>query len=135
MLRRKHIGRRLRAAVASVAAYALALQVLFAGVLMGQMSAAALGAGDLAVICAQHSEQTSDLGSGSGQQPAHEASCSLCVLATHAPAVLPATIVATSIDWSASAVRAPTERRIAFAFTSPTGRFQRGPPLAAAPTG
>ena len=121
--------------MACAAAYALALQVLFGGLLMGQMSGASLGAGELSAICAQHSEQTSDLGTGSGEQPAHEASCSLCAVATHAPAVLPATLAVSGVNWSAASLFEPAQRDIVLAFTSPTGRFQRGPPVTAALAG
>jgi hypothetical protein len=135
MLRRKHIGQRWRAAVACAAAYAIALQVLFGGLLMGQMSASAasLGAGDLSAICAQHTEQGQ--GTGSGEQPAHEAACSLCAVATHGPAVLPAAIPVSAVDWTASSRFAPARHNIVLAFISPTGRFQRGPPLTAALAG
>jgi hypothetical protein len=135
MLRREQTGKRWRAAVACAAAYALALQVLFGGLLMGQMSAAAADAGDLFAICTQHAEQAPAQGTGSGDLPAHEAACSLCVVATHAPAVLPAGLAVTGIDWSASALFAPAQHDLVLAFASPTGRFQRGPPVTAALAG
>jgi hypothetical protein len=121
--------------MACAAAYALALQVLFGGLLMGRMSGATAGADNLSTICAQHAEQAPGQDTGSGDLPAHAATCSLCVVAAHCPGMLPAAIAASAIDWSASAQFAPARHDAVLAFASPTGHFQRGPPVSAALAG
>ena len=118
---------RLRPWIAMAASYALALQMLLGGVLMGQLGAASLASGDLPAICASHNGLGDD-GTGSGKSPAHEPPCVICTLAKNASAALPGSIAEAKVDRSAYSVSQPLGDEIVVAFTSPTGRYQRGPP-------
>jgi hypothetical protein len=58
---------RRRSWVALTAVYALAPQVVFSGVLIGQLGAASLATDELATICAAHTGSGDANGTGSGQ--------------------------------------------------------------------
>ena len=117
---------RRRSWIALAAVYALALQVLFSGVLIGQMGAASVGADALAAICAAHSGSVDDTGSG---QPvsAHDLICVFCTTAG-SPAVLPHRVAVADVPLFAALTLKPQARDIVVAFASPTGHYQRGPP-------
>ena len=73
---------RLRSWIAMAASYALALQMMLGGVLIGQLNAASLVRGDLPAICAGHNRPDDD--GGSSKKPAHELLCVFCTMAKNA---------------------------------------------------
>jgi hypothetical protein len=121
---------RLRSWVAMAASYALALQIVLGGVLIGQLSAASLGFSDLSAICAGHNGPDDD--AGSSKKPAHEPPCVFCTLAKNGSGTLPGAIAPASVDYSARLVPQPRGDEVVVAFASPTGHYQRGPPVSAA---
>ena len=117
---------RLRSWIAIAASYALALQMMLGGVLIGQLNAASLVSGDLPAICAGHNSPDDD--GGSSKKPAHELLCVFCTMAKNASGPLPGPIAPASVDQLARSVPQPQGNEVVVAFTSPTGRYQRGPP-------
>jgi hypothetical protein len=129
------IVRRRRSWIALTAVYALALQVLFSGVLIGQLAAATLGSDGLAAICAVHSGSVDADGTGSGQPPSgHDPVCLFCT-AAGSPAVLPLQAIAAEVSFAVSLSPNPHASDMVVAFASPTGHYQRGPPDSAALAG
>jgi hypothetical protein len=119
---------RMRPWVATVAAYALALQVLLTGVAAGHfMAAGDASASSLFVIC--HGNGSSDDQGLPGKEPLAQSPCVLCTLAKAPCAILPsdhgiAVSHATGISNATARVDGPV-----LEFNSPTGQYQRGPPL------
>jgi hypothetical protein len=126
---------RRRSWVALTAVYALALQVLFSGLLIGQLGAASIAPDGLAAICAAHSGSADTDGSGSGQPiSAHDPICVFCT-AAGSPAVLPHPVIVANVAFAVSSSLNPLTRDMIVAFASPTGHYQRGPPESAAIAG
>ena len=126
---------RRRSWVALTAVYALALQVLFSGLLIGQLGAASITSDGLSAICAVHSGSADTDGSGSGQPiSAHDTVCVFCT-AAGSPAVLPHPAVISGVPVFAALNSKPHARDMVVAFVSPTGHYQRGPPESAAIAG
>ncbi len=124
-----------RSWVALTAVHALALQVLFSGVLIGQLAGASIASDGVAVICAAHSESADADGTGSGQPvSAHDPICVFCT-ATGSPAVLPHSAAIVNIPFFMESGPAAHARDMVVAFASPTGHYQRGPPDSAAIAG
>ena len=119
---------RMRPWIASVAAYALALQVLLTGVAAGHfMAAGDASASSLFVIC--HGNGSSDDQELPAKAPPVQSSCILCTLAKAPCAILPTDHgIAVSDAMGSSSAAARTEGRI-LEFNSPTGQYQRGPPM------
>ena len=119
---------RMRPWIASVAAYALALQVLLTGVAAGHfMAAGDASASSLFVIC--HGNGSSDDQDLPGKEPLARSPCILCTLAKAPCAILPTDHgIAVSDAMGSSSAAARTEGRI-LEFNSPTGQYQRGPPM------
>ena len=119
---------RMRPWIASVAAYALALQVLLTGVAAGHfMAAGDASASSLFVIC--HGNGSSDDQELPGKTPLARSPCILCTLAKAPCAILPTDHgIAVSDAMGSSSAAARTEGRI-LEFNSPTGQYQRGPPM------
>jgi hypothetical protein len=118
---------RIRPWIATIAAYALALQVLLTGVVGGHvMPAGDASASGLFVIC--HGNGSTDNQDLPDKQPAPRSPCLLCTL-TNAPcAILPTgdgITLRNAIEISTSVAR--TDGRI-IEFDSPTGQYPRGPP-------
>jgi DUF2946 family protein len=114
---------RLRPWIATVAAYALALQALLGSVIVAQ----AANNPDAFVICTA-SDDGSAVGHGGTQQRVHE-NCALCTLAKNAHAILADDHTALPAPVAYTAIRlAQATARIA-AYRSPTGQYQRGPPV------
>jgi hypothetical protein len=110
--------------------YALALQIVFAGVLIGRLGAASIGSSELSAICLSHNGGADEDGTGSGQPPsAHDPICVYCTLAG-GPATLPDPASPVIRDFSQHSAPEAHSRDIVVAFASPTGRYQRGPPEA-----
>ena len=124
---------RRRSWIALAAVYALTLQVLFSGVLIGQMGAASFGSDAFAAICAAHSGSVDDTGSG---QPvsAHDPICVFCTTAG-SPAVLPHPAAIVNLPFFRESGPTAHAHDRAVAFASPTGQYQRGPPDIAAIAG
>jgi hypothetical protein len=126
---------RRRSWVALTAVYALALQVMFSGLLIGQLGAASIASDGLAAICAAHSGSADTDGNGSGQPiSAHDPICVFCT-AAGSPAVLPHPTVVANVAFTVSSSLNPHARDMVVAFASPTGHYQRGPPESAAIAG
>jgi hypothetical protein len=128
MLKRRNARNRMRPWIATVAAYALALQVLLTGVAAGHfMAAGDASASTLFVIC--HGNGSSDDQELPGKEPRAQSPCMLCTLAKAPCAILPTDPgIAVSDAMGSSSAAARTEGRI-LAFNSPTGQYQRGPPM------
>ena len=114
--------------IATLAAYALALQVLLTGVALGHLTAAGdTSASSPFVIC--HGNGSSDDQELPGKEPLARSPCMLCTLAKAPCAILPTDhgiVVSDAIGISKAVAR--TDGRV-IAFNSPTGQYQRGPPL------
>jgi hypothetical protein len=119
---------RMRPWIATVAAYALALQILLAGVATGHfMAPGDASASGLFAIC--HGNGSSDNQDLPDKQPLAQSPCILCTLAKAPCAILPADQrieISDAIGISNAAAR--TDGRI-IEFNSPTGQYQRGPPM------
>ena len=123
---------RRRSWVALTGVYALALQVLFSGLLIGQLGAASIASDGLSAICAAHSGSADANGTGQSQPPSgHDPICAFCT-AAGSPAVLPRPTVIVAAAFAINSSPQPHARDMVVAFASPTGRYQRGPPDSAA---
>jgi hypothetical protein len=123
---------RRRSWIALTAVYALVLQVLLSGVLIGQLGAASITADGLSAICATHGSSIDADGTGSGQQPsAHEPVCVFCT-AAGGPAVLPVPSIVADVPFLADSSPQADMRDVVVAFASPTWHYQRGPPESSA---
>ena len=126
---------RRRSLTALAVVYALAVQVLLSGLLIGQLGAASITADGLSAICATHGSALDTEGTGSGQPPsAHEPVCVFCT-AAGGPALLPVPAIVAEVLFLAGSTPKPVASDIAVAFASPTGHYQRGPPGKAAIAG
>jgi hypothetical protein len=120
---------RMRPWIATVAAYALALHVLLTGVVAAGhfMAAGDASASNLLVIC--HGNGSSDNQDLPDKQPLAQSPCILCTLAKAPCAILPTDhSIAISDAMGISNAAARTDDRI-IEFNSPTGQYQRGPPM------
>ena len=123
---------RRRSWVALTAVYALALQVLFSGLLIGQLGAASIASDGLSAICAAHSGSADADGTGQSQPGSgHDPICVFCT-AAGSPAVLPHPTVVVALAFAVGSSLQPHARDMLIAFASPTGHYQRGPPDGAA---
>jgi DUF2946 family protein len=125
---RRKSATRMRPWIATVTAYALALQVLLTGVAAGHaMPSGNASATGLFVIC--HGEGSSDRQDLPDKQPLAQSPCMFCTLAKATCAILPpghGIVISNAIGISNPALQ--SDGRI-IAFHSPTGQYQRGPPL------
>jgi hypothetical protein len=128
VLKGRNAGSRMRPWIATIAAYALALQVLLTGVAAGHVMAAGdASASSLFVIC--HGNGSSDDQELPGKEPLAQLPCVLCTLAKAPCAILPTDHgIALSDAMVTSNAAARTDGPI-LEFNSPTGQYQRGPPL------
>ena len=117
--------------IATVAAYALALQVLLTGMAAGHfMAADDASASTLFVIC--HGNGSSDDQELPGKEPLAQSPCMLCTLAKAPCAILPSDYgIALSDALVISNAAARTDGPV-LEFNSPTGQYQRGPPISIA---
>ncbi len=119
---------RMRPWISMVLVYALALQVVFTGILIGQLGAASIGSTEFSSICLSHSRVADADGTGSGQLPStHDPICIHCTLAA-GPATLPDPATPVILHFARPFARQGHGRDMVVAFVSPTGRYQRGPP-------
>jgi hypothetical protein len=128
VLKRSNARSRMRPWIATVAAYALALQVVLTGVAAGHfMAAGDASASTLFVIC--HGNSSSDNQDLPGNEPPAQSPCILCTLAKAPCAILPTDHgIAVGDAMGTANAAARTEGRI-LEFNSPTGQYQRGPPM------
>ena len=128
VLKRRNSRNRMRPWIATVAAYALALQVLLTGVAAGHfMAAGDASASSLFVIC--HGDGSSDDQELPGKEPLARSPCILCTLAKAPCATLPTSHgIAVSEAMGISNAVARTDGPV-LEFNSPTGQYQRGPPM------
>ena len=128
MLKRRKARSRMRPWIATVVAYALALQVLLTGVAAGHLMVAGdASANSLFVIC--HGNGSSDDQERPAKAPPAQSSCILCTLAKAPCAILPTDqgmAVSDAMGTPNAAVR--TDGPV-LEFNSPTGQYQRGPPM------
>jgi hypothetical protein len=128
VLKLRNVRSRMRPWIATVVAYALALQVLLTGVAAGHfMAAGDASASTLFVIC--HGKSSSDSQDLPDKAPLARSPCILCTLAKAPCAILPSghgIAVSDAMGTSNAALRTDSP---VLEFNSPTGQYQRGPPL------
>ena len=128
MWKRRKSATRMRPWIATVTAYALALQVLLTGVAAGHWMPGDNASGtSLFVIC--HGDGLSDGQDLPDKQPLVQSPCIFCTLAKAPCAILPTghgVVISRAMGISNAAPQ--SEGRV-IAFHSPTGQYQRGPPL------
>jgi Protein of unknown function (DUF2946) len=128
VLKRRNARNRMRPWIATVAAYALALQVLLTGMAAGHfMAAGDASASTLFVIC--HGNGSSDDHELPGKAPPARSSCILCTLAKAPCAILPTDHGIAVSDAMGTANAAVRTDGPVLEFNSPTGQYQRGPPM------
>jgi hypothetical protein len=124
----RNVRSHMRPWIATVAAYALALQVLLTGMAAGHfMAARDASASSLFAIC--HGNGSSDNQDLPDKPPLAQSPCILCTLAKAPCAILPADhsiAISDAMGFSNAASR--TDGRI-IEFNSPTGQYQRAPPM------
>jgi hypothetical protein len=128
VLTRRNARTRMRPWIAVVAAYALALHVILTAVAVDQsMSAGNATASSLFVIC--HGDSSSDKQDLPDNGPLAHSPCIFCTLAKASCAILPTghAIAISDAMWISNA-GAQADPRI-IEFNSPTGQYQRGPPV------
>ena len=124
---RKSVSRT-RPWIAAVTAYALALQLLLAGVAIGHAMLGGDASGSTPfVIC--HGDGSSDTQDLPGKEPLAQSPCIFCTLAKAPCAILPTGhgVALSGAMWISNAALQSDGPIIAF--HSPTGQHQRGPPL------
>jgi hypothetical protein len=126
--KRRKSATRMRPWIAALTAYALALQLLLTGVAAGHAMLGGNGSGpSLFVVC--HGDGSSDGQDLPDKQPLAQPPCIFCTLAKAPCAILPAghrVVISRAMGISNAALQ--SDGRI-IAFHSPTGQYQRGPPL------
>jgi len=117
-----------------VAAYALGLQVLLTGLAVGHSIAAGNGYDSgLFVVC--HGDGSSEKQEVPGKEPLAGSPCIFCTLAKASCAILPTDNgIAISDPTRISSGVARTDGHI-LEFSSPTGQYQRGPPISISVSG
>jgi hypothetical protein len=124
----RNAASRMRPWIAMVATYALALQVLLTGLAIGHSIARGdVSETSLFVIC--HGDNSSDKQDLPRKEPLASSPCMFCTLAKASYAILPSDHgIAISDRTGVSNAAARRGGRI-IEFNSPTGQYQRGPPL------
>jgi hypothetical protein len=126
--KRPNIGSRMRPWIAVIAAYALGFQVLLTGLSVGHSIAAGNGydSGPF-VIC--HGDSSSEKQDLPGKEPLAGSPCVFCTLVKASCAIVPTGHgIAINDPLRFSNVAARTDDHI-LEFNSPTGQYQRGPPI------
>jgi hypothetical protein len=124
----RHQGRP-RQWIAAAAAFALALQLLLSSAGLGQLTAWHTGIGDAFAICHGAGESAPGDRNGPAQQQDPQSHCILCTLRSSGCAVLPTTSpVATFVQDLDSRPLFALDAQVT-EHHSPTGEYQRGPPL------
>jgi Protein of unknown function (DUF2946) len=127
--RMSKVHHRLRPWLAMVVAYALALQLLLSGAqLQGVNAAEDPLAGQFAICHTGNGTSNDDTGGPATPAGAHHY-CVLCVVAGGSLAVLPTDRIAVIRVADHLAVLVPARDDRIACYHSPTGQFQRGPPV------
>jgi len=125
---RGKFAKRMRPWIATLAAYALALQILLTGVASAHATPGGNGlAPSLFVVC--HGDGSSDGQDLPDNQPLAQPPCIFCTLAKAPCGILPTghgVVISRAMGISNAALRSDGHL---IAFHSPTGQYQRGPPL------
>ena len=128
MLKRRNARNRMRPWIATVAACALALQVLLTGVAAGHVMAAGdASASSPFVIC--HGNRSPDDQDLPDKTPPAQSPCMLCTLAKAPCAILPSDHGIARSDAMVTSNAAARTDGPGLEFNSPTGQYQRGPPM------
>jgi hypothetical protein len=118
----------MRSWIATVAGYALVLQLLVTGLALGHSTS--LGsASDSGVFVICHGDGSSDKQELPGKEPLAGSPCVFCTLAKASCAILPTgdgIVINRPTQISNAAARTDGHN---LEFNSPTGQYQRGPPM------
>ncbi len=125
---------RLRQWIAAAVTIALSLQLMLSSVAIGHVPAWhvpawQVGAGDTFVICHGVGGSSPVDQDGPAKQPDDQSHCVLCTLTNSACAVLPPESAVVTLVLGASSPYLTRHDAQVSDYRSPTGRFQRGPPL------
>jgi hypothetical protein len=115
--------------IAVVAAYAFALQALLSGIAGTHAMAVGSVASDLFVICHGSGDAPADDQNVPDKTPLPASPCVLCTLTTAPCAILPIDHSIATIDVVAASNVVPRKEGRIIEFDSPTGQYQRGPPV------
>ena len=128
MSKRRNARTRMRSWIATVAGYALVLQLLVTGLALGHSTS--LGsASDSGVFVICHGDGSSDDQELPAKAPPVQSSCILCTLAKAPCAILPTDHGIAVSDAMGTANAAVRTDGPVLEFNSPTGQYQRGPPM------
>jgi hypothetical protein len=119
---------RMRPWIAITAAFAVALQMLLAGLADLSAHAAATSADPAFILCSGNGDGASQDHGGSGTVPGHSAFCTLCLPASMGNAILPAPIGLPGLLSQMRLAATAGGQSQVVAHKSPTGRYTRGPP-------
>jgi hypothetical protein len=118
--------------IAMVAVYALALQVLLSGLAAGHfMAAGDVSGGELFAICHGAGAASPDDQQLPDKQQQPQAPCVFCTLTQAPSAILPVDHGVAMVDAIIVSSVVPNNDGRIIAFDSPTGQYQRGPPITA----
>jgi hypothetical protein len=119
----------LRQWIAAAAAFTLSFQLVLSSLAIGHLAAWQAGTGDTFVICHGVGGSSPADKDGPAKQPSDQSHCVLCALTNSGCAVLPtASAVVTLAPGACSPYLTCRDAQVS-EYHSPTGRFQRGPPL------
>jgi hypothetical protein len=127
MRTQRQSAKRIRPWIATLTAFALAFHVLLTGMAAGHAMLGGNESGTQFVIC--HGDGSSDGQDLPDKQPLAQSPCMFCTVAKAPCAILPTghgVVISRATGISSAAVQ--RDGRI-IAFHSPTGQYQRAPPL------
>jgi hypothetical protein len=114
--------------IAAAAAFALSLQLVLSSLAIGHLTARQAGTGDTFVICHGVGGSSPADQDGPAKQPSDQSHCFLCTLTNSGCAILPTASVVTFAPGTCSRYLTCHDAQVS-EYHSPTGKFQRGPPL------
>ena len=120
---------RLRQWIAAAATFALSFQLLLSSLAIGHLTAWQPGSSDTFVICHGVGGSSPVDQDGPAKPPDDQSHCVLCTLTSSGCAILPTASAAVTFAPDASARYLARHDAQVSEYHSPTGRFQRGPPL------
>jgi hypothetical protein len=120
----------LRRCIAAAATFTLALHVLLSPLAIGKPALGQAGAsGDVFVICHGAGGSSDADQDGPAQQPTQDAHCVLCTPTHNGCAVVPGASLIVSLDPGEFSQLIVARNAQVTEHHSPTGEYQRGPPL------
>ena len=129
MLRLCRYQGRLRQWIAAAATLALSLHLVLGPLAIGHLAAEQAGSDGAFVICHGAGGSSPVDQDGPAKQPDDASHCILCTLTNSGCAILPTTsAIVIFVPGAASSYLARHDAQVS-EYHSPTGRFQRGPPL------